>query len=89
MKTPSDWLDLLHRCQNGEATCMFVYQAMEEEKKEEARALGQQALELCWQIESLPASEQQTKVSLLASALRSAIVGVPGWLQPETPKTGE
>ena len=32
-----------------------------------------QALELCWEIEKLPASEQQTKISVMASNLRSRL----------------
>ena len=32
-----------------------------------------QALELCWEIEKLPASEQQTKISVMASKLRSRL----------------
>lgn len=35
--------------------------------------LSQQSLELCWAIEELPASEQQTAISIKASALCGAI----------------
>jgi hypothetical protein len=36
-------------------------------------SIAQKALELCWEIEKLPASEQQTKVSVMASELRQAL----------------
>ena len=39
----------------------------------EARTVQAQALQLCYEIEKLAASEQQTKVSLAASALHSAL----------------
>ena len=35
--------------------------------------LRQKSLELCWAIEELPASEQQTKISLMASELSSQL----------------
>jgi hypothetical protein len=30
-KTRTEWLDLLHKCQNGDATCMFVLGEIERE----------------------------------------------------------
>ena len=30
-KTRAEWLDLLHKCQNGDATCMFVLGEIERE----------------------------------------------------------
>ncbi len=36
--------------------------------------IGQKALELCWEIEKLPTSEQQTKVSTMADELRRDIL---------------
>jgi hypothetical protein len=36
-KTRTEWLDLLHKCQNGDATCMFVLGEIE---RENARLLG-------------------------------------------------
>lgn len=45
-----------------------------EEVEDEGKTLRQEALELCWEIEKLPASEQQTKISVMASALRRRLV---------------
>lgn len=80
MKTPTEWIELLQRCQNGEATCMYVYNAIEDEKREQAKLLAKLALELCYEIEKFPASDHQTSTSIKASDLHSAIVGHPGWL---------
>jgi hypothetical protein len=30
-KTRTEWLDLLHKCQNGDASCMFVLREIERE----------------------------------------------------------
>jgi hypothetical protein len=79
MKTPSEWLELLHRCQDGYATCMFVYNEIENEKREEAKRLEKIALELCWEIEKFPASEHQTATSIKASNLRTTIMGNLDW----------
>jgi DNA repair exonuclease SbcCD ATPase subunit len=35
--------------------------------------IKQKALELCWKIEALPASEQQTEISVMASELKSEV----------------
>lgn len=75
------------RCQEGRATCMFVYETMEQEKKDEARKLAQLVRELCWEIEKFPASEHQTVTAIRASTLRSAIVGAPGWIEGEPQMT--
>ncbi len=32
-RTRAEWLDLLQRCQNGYATCLFVLRAIEEEQE--------------------------------------------------------
>lgn len=37
------------------------------------KELAQQMLELCWEIEKLPCSEQQTKCSVIASSLHSKL----------------
>jgi len=37
--------------------------------KEENYTNAMDALEMCWEIEKLPASEQQTKVSVMAASL--------------------
>ena len=36
-KTRTEWLDLLNKCQNGDATCMFVLGEIERENAEELR----------------------------------------------------
>jgi len=43
--------------------------------REKSVDLAEQTLELCWAIEALPASEQQTKVSRMASDLLKTIRG--------------
>jgi hypothetical protein len=43
--------------------------------------IRQKALELCWEIEKLPASEQQTKISIMASDLLAAITKQDEYLE--------
>lgn len=68
---PSEWLELLMRCQDGGATCMRVMEVIEERTVpvECAERWSEQLLELCHRIERLPASEEQTVLSLRASKL--------------------
>ena len=47
------------------------YQLKDSDKKPD---LGQQALEVCWQIGKLGACENQTKAEIMASALRASII---------------
>lgn len=68
---PSEWLDLLVRCQNGETTCMKAMQIIEREtvSMDSIKELHAQSLELCYAIEALPGSPQQTELSIKASAI--------------------
>ena len=68
---PSEWLTQLMRCQNGDTTCMRTLEIIERETVSMGWVQEQHAkmLELCYAIERLPASEQQTALSLQASAI--------------------
>lgn len=44
-----------------------------QQRKEPKMEISKKALELCWEIEKLPASEQQTKISQMANELRKEI----------------
>lgn len=55
-------------------TYNFIMKALKEnETPYFYKSIDQKALELCREIEKLPASELQTKISLMASELRYAI----------------
>lgn len=45
--------------------------------------LQQECLELCWEIEKLPASELQTKISLMASELSQKLYNLSNSLKYE------
>lgn len=68
---PSEWLDQLMRCQNGDTTCMRTLQIIERETVSMGWVHEQHAnlLALCHAIERLPAGEQQTVLSIQASAI--------------------
>ena len=38
-RTRSEWLDLLHRCQDGEASCLYVLKAIEAERDEDVEEI--------------------------------------------------
>lgn len=67
--SPSEWLDLLMKCQNGETTCMRVMQIIEDQTVSKAWLQEQyeKMLALCHEIEKMPASLEQTNLSLRAS----------------------
>lgn len=66
---PSEWLDLFMRLQDGRVTCIRALEILDRETIS-MRWVGEQhakTLELCWAIEALPASEQQTALSVRAA----------------------
>lgn len=86
----NEWLDLLMACQDGRATCLRVMEIIDRETVpvscvESARI---NMLGVCHAIEALPASEQQTALSLRASAvlaeLRDLAAGLPIAPVPES-----
>ena len=52
------------------------------------KEIPQKALELCWEIEKLPASEQQTKISIMASELHRLVDGFVMQAVPPSDATG-
>lgn len=68
---PSEWLDQFMRCQSGETTCLRTLEIIERETVSMGWVHEQHAklLALCHAIERLPAGEQQTALSIQASAI--------------------
>lgn len=66
---PCEWLDQLMRCQSGETTCMRTMQIIQRETVTMGWVHAQHAqmLALCHEIERLPASAEQTALSIQAS----------------------
>jgi len=49
----AEWLDLLHKCQNGEATCLFVLKEMESEIERENANLREAAQNVIHALETM------------------------------------
>jgi hypothetical protein len=64
MKTPSEWLDLLHKSQDGFASCMFVYREILKEQNEIEQKIALELIPLCHELEAFPESEQQTTLAV-------------------------
>lgn len=81
---PSEWLDLFMACQDGRATCMRVMEFIKRETVSVASVnrLRAQMLEVCWAIERLPAGEQQTALSIQASAVAQEMQRLAPYLAP-------
>lgn len=82
---PSEWLAQLTRCQNGETTCMRTLQIIERETVSMGWVHKQHAamLALCHAIERMPASDQQTALSIQASALAQEMQRVINYVYAE------
>lgn len=76
-------LDLLMRCQNGDATCLFVLHEIERQDNEFRDEIAAKLLKLCHAIEELPAGEKQTAVSIMASAIRTEVIGCVDAYRPQ------
>lgn len=77
----AEWLNLLMRCQNGEATCLYVLNEIEAEHVPLAclMDLDKLAAEACRAVEAQPAGPEQTALSIKISALAHEIQRLLYW----------
>ncbi len=80
-RSRAEWLDLFHKCQDGDASCMYVLKEMERENVPTSCLvpLSADLLALCRSIETLPASAHQTELSLKAAAVRVELERLINW----------